>query len=258
MKMEAKKNDNSRKVITLDKHTQKIKGLKDSPNEITELNNRLISISNMLGVRVAPTWVEIDDIIKHIIQGFEDFSIEEISNAFTFALAGKLEVDPETYQSFDIPYVSRILVAYRKHRKQCIDNYNKTQVKEPPEANSIRSKQLIKECRLLYCREITKYFETGHYNIFDWGNAFWLWLEKEGLASFSIEEKNRIFKQAEKEMKYAKEGETAIKISRRMALRKFLDDCKKTKRDIVSEIKAKLNLDNNQNNNNEKHDNQNG
>ena len=101
-------------VITLNRQTLKIRDFKDS-KDILLLHDRLVGISKMLGVKTAPDDDTINGIISLIVNGFGDFSIEEISNAFVLALSGKLDIDPETYQNFSITYISKVLIACRKY-----------------------------------------------------------------------------------------------------------------------------------------------
>ena len=50
---------------------------------------------------------------------------KEFTDAFTMSITGRLNVDPECYQSFSIAFVSRILTAYRKWASTVYqDNYS--------------------------------------------------------------------------------------------------------------------------------------
>jgi hypothetical protein len=56
-------------------------------------------------------------IIYYLLSYYKDFSLLEIRQAFELALSGKLQVNIEHYQSFDIRYLTRILNAYKEHKK---------------------------------------------------------------------------------------------------------------------------------------------
>ena len=52
-------------------------------------------------------------------------SLLEIDNAFNLATAGKLDVDPNHYQSFNVIYISSILNSYKNYKGKYILDYQK-------------------------------------------------------------------------------------------------------------------------------------
>ncbi len=54
--------------------------------------------------------------VHYLLSYYQDFSFGEIIKAFELALVGKIKVNIEHYDSFDIKYLTKILNAYRGFR----------------------------------------------------------------------------------------------------------------------------------------------
>ena len=88
------------------------------PIDISELQKELVRIAVILGIKNPPEPEEIQIMAQFIIAEFKDFAIEEVRMAVQKAVARKLDIDPEHYQSFSIPYIGKVLDAYRPYRHQ--------------------------------------------------------------------------------------------------------------------------------------------
>ena len=71
-----------------------------------------------LGINAMPDQYSQKRIIYYLLSYYQDFSIRDIQLAFEFAIVGKISVDIEHYQSFDVKYLSNILNTFRKYRNE--------------------------------------------------------------------------------------------------------------------------------------------
>lgn len=73
-----------------------------------------------LGIKDKATPEEIVILVNFIKDHFGNLTVADIHEAMTMSIAGKLDVDNETYGNFSPLYVSRILNAYQNERNQII------------------------------------------------------------------------------------------------------------------------------------------
>lgn len=83
-----------------------------------------------LGLRSAnwPNEEEKVVLISHIVSNYGNHTVKEVLLAFEMAIAGKLGVDPTTYENFSCLYFSEIMNAYREWAKVAY----KVNIKEIP------------------------------------------------------------------------------------------------------------------------------
>jgi len=130
-----------------------------------EIGECIAVIISDIGVKTMPDKYAQKRIIYYLLSYYRDFSIQEIRLAFELALVGKVQVDVEHYQSFDIRYLSRILNAFRLYRNE----QNQRLITNQPiklEPISEKEKQKIE---IKYYKSLEKAYEyyeaTGIFNI---------------------------------------------------------------------------------------------
>jgi hypothetical protein len=152
---------------------------------------------------------------EFIRQRFGDMNPLELIEAFSMASAGELTmtnergqcvpVSAETFQSFSMPYIGKILGAYRDHRRREVARWNMQGPKNEP-------KQLAEAApdALAYVMEKA---ELGELPLFtDWGRAF-KQLEDAGEITMTTEEKQVYFdKVSRMELKSERERKGKFRI----------------------------------------------
>jgi len=98
--------------------------------DIIYLQSLMLSISKQIGVKEPITDIENDLITKFIIRQFGDFTLKEIEYSFELAMAGKLDVNAEHYQSFNIKYIGHILKKYRSIRGKAIKEMDQIEMRK--------------------------------------------------------------------------------------------------------------------------------
>lgn len=236
-------------------------------DNFAELRANLIAISYLLGAK-APDEKVIVEMIGIIKDKFNFFTVQDITDAIKMGLAGKLTINGkilnlETYNNFSIPYVCKFFIAYREY----LDNNNRLLPKliESPEMTPKEEKQRTTSWlnNYVYPR-IEKYFKTGEYDLPDYGNTLYNYLDKRKIINITLERKKEIKKQAREELlrelsieKFSKpherhrigkvitdilEKERSIDglirtKAKKIVLKIFLENCKATNKDIISVIK---------------------
>lgn len=135
-------------------------GLNPSPNigphKIGEIEKTLLWAFALTGLKKEnyPDPIQLDVLIDFIATNYPTHSTGEIRHAFNLAVAGKLEIDANHYQSFSAAYVARILSGYVPVRvrgqKSLQSNANGLKIDSqnmatPDEKENIR-KNYISEC----------------------------------------------------------------------------------------------------------------
>ena len=91
-------------------------GSNPSPNtvQIGEIEKTLLWAFALTGLKKEnyPDPIQLDVLIDFIATNYPTHSTGEIRHAFNLAVAGKLEIDANHYQSFSAAYVARILSGY--------------------------------------------------------------------------------------------------------------------------------------------------
>ena len=134
-----------------------------------EIGKSITIIISDLGIKTIPDIYAQKRIIYYILTYYQDFSIEEIKVAFEMAIVGKLDVETEHFQSFDVKYISTILNSFRKFRnekiflKQAKENQKQSQKSEELSKNEQEELQAEYLKRLVESYEIYK--KTGIINI---------------------------------------------------------------------------------------------
>ena len=107
----------------------------DKNEQFKNLHKVLLKWAVLCGVKPLPNDDEMFLFVEYVAHHFYRFSLGEVDNAFNLATAGKLDVDPDHYQSFSVIYISKILGAYNDYKGKYILEYKKklelSEKKEP-------------------------------------------------------------------------------------------------------------------------------
>ncbi len=121
-----------------------------------EIGKSIAIVITDLGVKTMPDKYAQKRIVYYLLSYYKDFSIEEIRLAFELAIVGKLEIEIEHYQSFDIKYLSKILNAYRKYRNEKKLRIRAEQMQEPKEPTA----KEIRISKIKYLKTLSKTYEN--------------------------------------------------------------------------------------------------
>ncbi len=228
---------------------------------LDSLETELITISYLLGIKDAPD----NQIIKHmadIIKAeFGQLTTDQVSDAVKKALSGKLNVNFQTYNNFTIPYICKILVAYVQWDKEEKKLRPKQPDQAPEKTPDEKKETTTRWLNNVIFPQLEMFFNTGEYNIEDYGNTLYNYLKKQ-FINFSSEKQQEIKEEARKELieeckaNLYKEEKANIKKeiadilshgsytdglvrtrSRRIALKDYLFSCRNKGYDLISEIK---------------------
>ena len=206
----------------------------DKNQQFQNLHKLLIKWCVLTGVKPMPLDEEMRMFVEYVAEHFYRFSLLEIDNAFNLATAGKLNVDPNHYQSFNVIYISNILNAYVEFRGKYILDYRKkleeSQKVEPTEEEKT---QLMIEGIL---EAFDRYKEEPYFNPFGW--VSYDFLTRLGVINLSNEQKedikNKAIEMTIEELKY-KKVETKHKSERKQIsnlIEELIND-KSGKQDVV-------------------------
>jgi hypothetical protein len=122
----------------------------------TQIGKAIALVVADLGLKTMPDALAQKRMIHYLLSYYKDFSFGDIVKAFELALVGKLQVNIEHYDSFDIKYLTRILNTYRKYRRENTRNLNRTkqiEVHQPTQAEQRSS-------RIEFFLELEKTYEN--------------------------------------------------------------------------------------------------
>lgn len=240
----------------------KIRELED----LSDLKRTLIAISYLLGVKEAPEAHILFQMIVVIKEEFNFFTIKEISQAVKKALSGKLRINGkileiETYNNFSIPYICKILAAYKEYLINEGKLLSKTQ-ENPDKMSQERIDELkSKWLNNVVYPQLENYFKKGNYNIPDYGNSLYNYLNEkfmnfpkakskeiicEARKQLLIELNNQLKRSGIERIKYliadliSKKQATEPRVitrAKKIGLKMFLIQCAVENKDLVAEIK---------------------
>ena len=226
------------------------------------LKNTLKSICILLGVKEVPDENIMTQMVNIIKDEFEFFTVQDITDAVKKALSGKLNIDFQPYNNFSIPYICKILTAYREY----LNNEGKLTPKliESPVMDDKKKKEShskwLDSCVFPYIEKFNKGEIT---EVPDFGNTLYNYLDKR-FINFSKDRKDQIKEKARTELlselrveKMGKPGDrnmigqsiTDILMggqdteglvrtrAKKLALNTFITECKEMDRNLINEIK---------------------
>lgn len=148
-----------------------------------------------LGIKEKATPEEIVILVNFIKDHFGNLTVADIHEAMTMSIAGKLDVDNETYGNFSPLYVSRILNAYQNERNKIIGECKRLLKKHEAEKPKpkVSAEVIYKNMRLAIIRNWHTVKE-GKF-LYDYGSVMYRYIKHNKLMKPSEEliEKARAF-----------------------------------------------------------------
>jgi hypothetical protein len=188
---------------TITRHKNGIKIRDFKAQNFKELEVWILTLSNLIGVKISPSKEQIQLIVKVVKTGFKDFSREEMGYAFELALAKVLEVDTKHYQALTPDYVTDVLAAYRKHRNKSLYEEEKRKKAEEADKVLVRSEKYDQEMHEGFLKIIK---QTNKMPIaWDW-TAVFKYMEFVGDIRMSKEDKEMFADTVKAEMEEAARG----------------------------------------------------
>ena len=185
--------ETDKKKIVLADYERKISTFfdaEDKNEQFQNLHKVLVKWAVLCGVKPLPSDSEIRLFVEYVAEHFYRLSILDIDNAFNLATAGKLDAEPQHYQSFSVIYIATIINSYVKYKGKEIIRYRE-------EAKRAQKKPLTEEDKLqLTINAILDSHDTykkePYYNPF--GYVSYDFLNNLGIIKISDEDKLDILK----------------------------------------------------------------
>lgn len=159
-------------------------------DKFIQLGQMLYEWSRAIGVKEPILKEDMDKIVAMIKLEFSDFTAVEVNLAFRKGVAGKLKLNFEHYQEFNIWYVSKILQAYREFRKEAMAARHKAQqnanrlisMETVPKTREEKNLELYQGLDQIAAREKRLPIGWNWISVYDY-------MEEHGLISLTREEK---------------------------------------------------------------------
>lgn len=169
----------------------------------------MLALCKLAGVTEAPDKEIVMLLIDHIQEHHKDFSKEEIQNAFSLAMAGKLEMEFKHYNRLTPQLISNVCNAYRVYRAKEIVAYEDKLRKEEREAEE-EKRRLTPEQQAesdinsavlnFKAYRLVKEKDPKGSRVNDWGNIRYDFLDRIGMINYTNEEKIEIKEKAKKKL----------------------------------------------------------
>jgi len=137
-----------------------------------------------LGIKEKASKEEIIVNVQFIREHFGDLNVQDIHDATSLSIAGKLDVDNNHYGNFGPLYIARILNAYREHRNQII-SWCKTEVKKIESAKTPPRdlQKELKEMKEFFIRAHAEANKEGYFQ--DYGDVWYNFAKRNKFLVFS-------------------------------------------------------------------------
>lgn len=235
--------------------------IKDCPTK--ELNTVLTYLYTLCGFEKLPDEKQDMVLIGFIREHFSDITLTDIKTAFELGISGETGVNMKHYHNFNSIYFSDVINAYKRYKRsrkelapKLIESPEMTPKQERDTTTSWLNNHVFPR--------IEKFFKTGVYDLPDYANTLYNYLDKRKIIPFSTERKSQIKEKAVEQLlmefrieKIAKPDERSqignvitdilmggkdtdglVKTrAKKMALKIFLTKCKEMEIDIIKEIK---------------------
>ena len=208
------------------------------------IGNVLLLVFELVGIMAAnrPSLQAKKELADFVYNTYRGICPEEIKLAFNLFFEGKLKLigkkreEYEHYQSFSIPYLTKIMNAYLEYKSTSIselDNHfeQKQQIKEFSDRLSLNDRTM-KALIIKTYNELSN-LENPSY-IFLFSNAY-DFIDSIGMVNLSIKEKNTILENTKAELK-AQELEAVSKVRRASEKIRVMDSFKKV--DLIKQAKS--------------------
>lgn len=139
-------------------------------NDLTPLRETFRYCLALVGIKKEnlPTDAQKAVLIDFCINNLSSFTVSEIKHAFTLAVAGKLEVDANSYQSFNPVFVADILNAYKNYTTK--KNYHMKELDEVKEKTQEEKDDINRAMMLDILNELNESFQNKVY-LFSYANG---------------------------------------------------------------------------------------
>lgn len=141
-------------------------------------------------------------IADFVYSNYKSLSVQELKYAFDLAFQSRLSVKTEHFQSFSIPYLASILMAYLTYKKDILDKVSDFELLQNQIAekykNFYKSDRSIKDSILYSYQEILDEKEISYTFVMD--NHYQM-LSDIGMIDFNTEEKLELLAEAEEELR---------------------------------------------------------
>ena len=227
-----------------------------------KLEQLMAYLYTLCGFEKMPSETQDMVLISFIRSNFSDITMDEIKLAFELGVSGETGVNMKHYHNFNSIYFSDVINAYKRYKRaqkditpKLIESSEMTPQQERDTTTSWLNNHVFPR--------IEKFFKTGEYDLPDYGNTLYNYLDKK-FINFSTDRKEKIKEKARMELlnefradKIAKPnnrnqiGKVITDIlmggketdglvmnrAKKLALNIFLTECKEMDRGIIQEIK---------------------
>lgn len=198
------------KYLSLHNKGSKIKDL--DQDGFKQLDERILYISKIIGIQELPDETLRGFLLQFLKEHFSEFTIAELTEAVSMALALKLDIDEASLKTFGKltpQWFSLILTKYRQNRNKVVVKHR--QEMELAESRQKNERQLTDSERLEFYKDLLEkcydnYCESGE--ISDFMNKSYDFLDINDKIPFSNEEKKAIYKEAQVIFKTEKKNNT--------------------------------------------------
>lgn len=209
--------ESRKKFLQLHYECKKIRAYDE--NDLKLLSKFMLSLCKLIGVTEAPDNKTIILLIDHLQEYHQDFSREELRNAFGLAMAGKLYFDFKVFNKLTPQLISITLNSYKVLRsKECMAYEDKLRKEDREEQRKLDVPNPIESLKGDLNRAI-EFFESYRWEqkkpnpskkiVKDWGSIVYNFLDKINLIDYSNEEKRLMMDEASKELILEKKKEKA-------------------------------------------------
>lgn len=222
-----------KKYLELHYGTKKIKNYEEE--DFKKLSKFILALCKLSGVTEPPDTDVIYLLVEHIQEHHKDFSKEEIQNAFSLAMAGKLDFNFVHYNRMTPQLVSHTLNSYKKFRSKEILIYESKLRKEErleiEKANKRTPEQQLAS-HVNGCLDYYNQYIKKDGNPQDWGSIRYDFLTTVGVINFTIEERQKIKDETQAELisEKRKKGNLIAKEDYQIAM------IRKASKDAIEEI----------------------
>lgn len=209
-----------------------VKIREESPVEVKKGLWALIQKVRILeGLTKEVTAPVLADLLAYINDQCRNMSISEIEKALALNRAGEFEPRIQHYQSFNVPFLSEVVKAYKKWKSGIRSRFNLAMESAPqnllPEMSESQKmeicKQGVKRCFDVYIE--TQIYPPGYSYVYDILDEF-------GKMPKSIEEKRRIYDLAVSRIDRMLKSAKPINFAHRISIKDQVDQIKRGNKNI--------------------------
>ena len=149
--------------------------IKDCPT--SELNTVLAYLYTLCGFEKMPDETQDMVLIGFIREHFSDLTIQDMKNAFEMGISGETGVNMKHYHNFNAIYFADVINAYKTYKRSRKDLTPKL-IESPKMTTKQERDSVLSWLNNLIFPRMEKFFKTGDYDIQDYGNTLYNYLDK--------------------------------------------------------------------------------